>query len=209
MAIIGKLFKKSTELSFKRNYKKGIKYNSQLRTLYRLIEKAKETNFGIKHRFIQTIENQKIVKDYQKNVPITNYEEFYEKWLYKSINGEKNHTWPGKINFYALSSGTTGSPSKSIPVTKQMIRSFQKTSVSNISSLYKLDLSKNFYNSKLLVIGGSSKLKKIGNTVSSTIPILIHNDLKNNKIQNKSYIALCSFGVGLGFNVMLIKYNGK
>lgn len=163
MAIIGKLFKKSTELSFKRNYKKGIKYNSQLRTLYRLIEKAKETNFGIKHRFIQTIENQKIVKDYQKNVPITNYDEFYEKWLYKSINGEKNHTWPGKINFYALSSGTTGSPSKRIPVTKQMIRSFQKTSVSQISTLYKLDLSKNFYNSKLLVIGGSSKLKKIGN----------------------------------------------
>lgn len=163
MPIIGKLFKKSTELSFKRNYKKGIKYNSQLRTLYKLIDKSKETNFGIKHRYIQIIDNQEIVNDYQKNVPITNYEEFYDNWLAKSIEGEKNHTWPGKISYYALSSGTTGSPSKRIPVTKQMIRSFQKTSVSQSSTLYKLDLSKEFYGAKFLVVGGSSNLKKIGN----------------------------------------------
>ena len=104
--------------------------------------------------------NQKLVKTYQKNVPITNYEEFYENWLKKSINGEKNHTWPGKISYYALSSGTTGSPSKRIPVTKQMIRSFQKTSVNQSSTLYKLNLSENVYDAKILVVGGSSQLKK-------------------------------------------------
>jgi len=162
MPIIGKLFKKSSEFSFKRNVKKGRKYTNQLRALYKLLAKAQETNFGNKHNFQTILYSKKLVKEYQKNVPITHYEEFLTNWLHKSMEGEKNHTWPGRINFYALSSGTTGSPSKRIPVTKQMIRSFQKTSVSQISTLYKLDLSDDFYNAKLLVVGGSSNLKKIG-----------------------------------------------
>jgi phenylacetate-coenzyme A ligase PaaK-like adenylate-forming protein len=162
MPIIGKLIKKSSELSYKRNFKKGRKYTSQLRSLFKLIEKAKETNFGKKYDFKELMVNQKLVKTYQKNVPITNYEEFYENWLKKSIAGEKNHTWPGKISYYALSSGTTGAPSKRIPVTKQMIRSFQKTSVNQSSTLYKLNLSENVYDAKILVVGGSSQLKKIG-----------------------------------------------
>ncbi len=100
-----------------------------------------------------------MVEEYQNSLPITNYEEFFKDWLSKSILGEKNHTWPGRINYYALSSGTTGSPSKRIPVTKQMIRSFQKTSMNQMATLYELDLSEDFYNAKMLVVGGSSKLK--------------------------------------------------
>jgi len=82
----------------------------------------------------------------------------------------------------------------------------------NISKLYIHQASSlvvNRFHSTFSKIDMPTNIKKIGNTVSSTIPILIHNDLKNNKIQNKSYLALCSFGVGLGFNIMLIKYNGK
>lgn len=163
MPIIGKLIKKSSEISYKRNFKKDRKYTSQLRSLHKLIDKAKDTSFGQKHEYGNLLKDSKFDKLYQKKVPITNYDEFYENWLKTSIEGEKNHTWPGKIKFYALSSGTTGSPSKRIPVTKQMIRSFQKTSVNQLSTLYKLNLSDTIYNAKILAVGGSSKLKKIGN----------------------------------------------
>jgi phenylacetate-coenzyme A ligase PaaK-like adenylate-forming protein len=163
MKIIGKLIKKTTELSYKRNAKKGRKYTNQLRTLHKLLDKAQLTKFGSVYNFKKSMESKKMVDSFQKNVPITFYDEFYENWLQKSIEGQKNHTWPGKITYYALSSGTTGSPSKRIPVTKQMIRSFQKTSMSQSSTLYKLKLSEGFYNTKILVVGGSSKLKKIDN----------------------------------------------
>ncbi len=162
MGVIGKLFKKSSELSYKRNYRKGIKSNFQKKTLLKLIGKAKDTRFGILHQYDFILSSDELVEEYQKNVPITNYDEFHQKWLSKTIDGEKNHTWPGKVNYFALTSGTTGSPSKRIPVTKHMIRSFQKTSVSQSSSFHKLNVSKEFFDAKFLVIGGSSKLKKVG-----------------------------------------------
>ena len=90
-------------------------------------------------------------------VPITDYEEFYVNWLKESIEGAKDHTWPGKIKHYALSSGTTGSPSKRIPVTEEMIRSFQKTSLRQISTLHELDLPETFFNASILLVGGCTK----------------------------------------------------
>lgn len=159
MPIIGKLLKKTTEINYNRNFKKGREHVNQFETLSKLIGKAKKTNFGKKYRFEELLENNKLIESFQKSVPITNYEEFYQNWLKQSISGEKNHIWPGRINYYALSSGTTGAASKRIPVTKQMIRSFQKTSMNQMATLYELDLSEDFYNAKMLVVGGSSKLK--------------------------------------------------
>jgi len=163
MAVIGKLLKKSNEISYNKKFKKGKDYNNQLRTLHKLVEKAKLTRFGTEYHFEGIVISERIVEDYQKIVPITYYEEFHNKWLAATIEGEKNHTWPGKISYFALSSGTTDSTSKRIPVTKQMIRSFHKTSMNQTSTFYKLNLSDSFYNAKFLAIGGSTKLKKINN----------------------------------------------
>ena len=86
------------------------------------------------------------------------YDAFYEKWLKYSILGEKDNTWRGRIKYYALSSGTTGSPSKRIPVTSEMIRSFQKSSLKQLSILHNLDLPQSFYSTSILTVGGSTKL---------------------------------------------------
>ena len=163
MAVIGKLLKKTNEISYKKIFKKGKDYNNQLRTLYKLLDKAKFTRFGNEYHFEGIVISENLVEDFQQTVPITYYEEFHDKWLAKTIAGEKNHTWPGKINHFALSSGTTGSSSKRIPVTKQMIRSFHKTSMHQTSTFYKLQLSDKFYEAKFLAIGGSTKLNKCNN----------------------------------------------
>jgi len=163
MPIIGKLFKKSTEIQYKKIFKKGKDYNNQLRTLHKLMDKAKETRFGKNFQFERILKSETIVEDYQKVVPITHYEEFYDKWLAATIEGEKNHTWPGRVNYFALSSGTTAAASKRIPVTKQMIRSFQKNSMNQSSIFYSLNLPEDFYEAKFLAVGGSTKLKKINN----------------------------------------------
>ncbi len=160
MPIIGKLFKKTTEITFKRNFNKGKDYADQLNTLEKLINKAKNTNLGVQYDFHSIIEENDAVEMFQKNVPITNYEMFYDEWLIGSIAGIKDHTWPGRIKHYALSSGTTGSPSKRIPVTDDMIRSFQKTTIRQLSTLHELDLSEAFYGASILTVGGSATLSK-------------------------------------------------
>ncbi|MBI1835899.1 MAG: GH3 auxin-responsive promoter family protein [Flavobacteriia bacterium] len=169
MPIIGKLIKKTSEIAYNRNINKGFEYVNQLKTLSWLLNRAKRTSFGKKHLFSLTLKSIDIVENYQKSVPLTNYEEFYTEWLKDSIAGKKHHTWPGKVSYYALSSGTTGSPSKRIPVTRQMIRSFQKTSVKQISTLHSLNLPSSLFSANILLVGGSSNLTEIENHVEGDL----------------------------------------
>lgn len=160
MPIIGKLIKKSNEISYRRNLKKAHDQPNQQQTLSRLLNEAKKTAFGITHDFNLISSSSDVIKVYQERVPITDYDKFHEEWLRTTMLGVKDHTWPGKIRHYALSSGTTGSPSKRIPVTNHMIRSFQKSTLNQLSRLYELDLPDDFYGGQILAVGGSSKLTK-------------------------------------------------
>jgi phenylacetate-coenzyme A ligase PaaK-like adenylate-forming protein len=169
MPIIGKLLKKTTEISYRRNARKGAEYRHQLESLRFLLETAKNTKFGLYHSFHKYASKPDMVSFFQKNVPISNYDDFYENWLRETIEGAKDHTWKGRIKYYALSSGTTGSPSKRIPVTLEMIRSFQRTSVRQLSILHELHLSENFYSASFLVVGGSTKLTKKGNHIEGDL----------------------------------------
>ena len=169
MKIIGRLLKKSTAISHKRINRRHIDYKNQLFVLRRLLQMAKHTKFGFYHNFNEIIEQSDIVSNYQSIVPINDYEEFYDKWLYKTIEGEKDNTWVGKVKYFALSSGTTGSPSKRIPVSIQMIRSFQKTSLMQFSILHELDLKDAFFESSMLAIGGSTKLIKTGRHIEGDL----------------------------------------
>ncbi len=160
MAIIGKFIKKSTAIGFKRNAKKNSEYKNQLSSLCALLELAKITKFGMVHSFHDILKNTDVVSQFQKNVPITNYEEFYDKWLKQTLQGAKNHTWKGKIKYFALSSGTTGSPSKRLPISIEMIRSFQKTSINQLTLLHELNLPESFFSASVLTVGGSIELSK-------------------------------------------------
>jgi hypothetical protein len=161
MAIIGKLIQRTTAFSYNRNAKKGIDYKHQLAVLRKLLETAKMTRFGFVHSFHEILKVPDAVTLFQKSVPITDYDTFYKEWLKDSIDGTKDHTWRGRIKYYALSSGTTGSPSKRIPVTLEMIRSFQRTSLRQLSILHNIDLPEEFFGSSVLTVGGSTKLSAL------------------------------------------------
>ncbi|NCA19528.1 MAG: GH3 auxin-responsive promoter [Crocinitomicaceae bacterium] len=169
MAIIGKLIQRTTAISYKRNAKKGIEYKYQLEVLRMLLEQSKNTKFGFVHSFHDVLKKADAVSEYQKYVPLTDYDKFKEEWLQETIDGAKDHTWKGKIKFFALSSGTTGSPSKRIPVTIEMIRSFQRTSLRQFSVLHELDLPEEFYGSSLLTVGGSTKLTKVAKHIEGDL----------------------------------------
>ena len=169
MPIIGKLIKKGSAISHKISKLKGEEYTKQLLMLKKLISSARHTQFGFAHSYLEILKNPDLVNSFQKNVPLTEYEEFYDKWLNKSIAGEKEITWPGRVKYYALSSGTTGSPSKRIPVTEKMIRSFQRTSIRQLATLHEIDLPDVFFSSQVLAIGGSTRLIKKKNHIEGDL----------------------------------------
>jgi hypothetical protein len=161
MPIIGKLIKKTNEISYKRSLNKGKQYYHQVIKLVKLLEKSKNTKFGKQYQYKNILLEDEVVEAFQAKVPITEYNEFYENWLKDCIEGKRDIIWPGRIRHYALSSGTTGSPSKRIPITIQTIRSFQKTAMKQLSTLHELDLPEKFYEASILVVGGSTKLTKM------------------------------------------------
>lgn len=162
MKIVGRLIKKTTELGYRRINRKMLGYQHQEIVLKNLILKAKITEIGLFHGFASLLKNKDVVAAFQAQVPISDYETFHDLWLKYTINGRHDCTWPGKIRHFALSSGTTGSPSKRIPVSMEMIRSFQRSSIRQYAILHALDLDEYFFGASGLAVGGSSKLKKIG-----------------------------------------------
>ena len=169
MKIVGRLLKKTAEIGFKRTQFKGMSFDYQLKSLNYLLDTAKKTDFGKNHDFGSLLKSKNMVSDFQQEVPIVDYEEYYQTWLHRTIDGLEDHTWPGKINYFALSSGTTGSPSKRIPVSKEMIKTFQKASMKQVTILHQLDLPVQFFQKSILVVGGSTQLEKIQNRVEGDL----------------------------------------
>ncbi len=92
---------------------------AQETTLRSLLRRAARTRFGLDHGFarIDTVEA------YQAAVKLRDYEAFWREYWEPSFPILRDTTWPGLIRYFALSSGTTGGPTKHIPVSRAMNRS--------------------------------------------------------------------------------------
>jgi hypothetical protein len=166
MLLIGKFLKQTVHQANKRN--KGLSASHELKvieqqlTLHDLISDGKKTHFGIHYGLDKMALNGDFDSELKARVPLFNYERFYEQWLIRTLNDEKNVIYPGEIKHFALSSGTTSDSSKRIPVSEKMIRYFQKTTLRQIPELDQFSFSESFFESKILTVGGSTKLKKVG-----------------------------------------------
>ncbi|MFC3614827.1 GH3 auxin-responsive promoter family protein [Lutimaribacter marinistellae] len=91
---------------------------AQAATLRRLVRHAVQTVFGRAHRF-SAIDG---IEPYQRQVPIRDYETFWETWWQPDYPKLVDVCWPGKIPFFTMTSGTTTGRSKYIPYTFEMRR---------------------------------------------------------------------------------------
>lgn len=95
--------------SFQKDLKKAGEINRDI--LREILRVNKESEYGKKYNF----ENLNGTEDYKRLVPITDYSD-YEEYIERSAKGEKNILTSDSVEFFSLSSGTTGSQ-KLIPVT--------------------------------------------------------------------------------------------
>jgi hypothetical protein len=133
----------------------------QDRVLKKLIRKAKSTSFGRNYQFEALLNDNNIASAFATSVPAFNYNRIYKEWWSKSINGESDVCWPGKIQYYALSSGTSEAASKYIPITKELLAGNKNIMVRQLLTLMHY---KNIPYSSIakgwLTIGGSTDLQK-------------------------------------------------
>lgn len=126
--------------------------NIQRGVLHRLLDKASATEYGKKYGFdgIRTYEK------YAQTVPLNDYESI-KGYVDRMRHGEKSILWPGKVKWYAKSSGTTNDKSKFIPITQRALKHIHYAGGTDsvIVYLHRHNPQSRFFTGKALILGGS------------------------------------------------------
>lgn len=162
-ALVGNIVARSLWLSRKLTERNASPRSYQRQTLRKLLEKAQYTAFGKQYDFTEMLgEELDFMKAFRERVPVHTYNEMYTNWWHRLLESEENVTWPGKVKFFALSSGTSESASKHIPVTSDMMRSTKRVAWKQMCSLSDFKVPKKAYEKGILMLGGTTTLFERG-----------------------------------------------
>lgn len=150
-------------VNFKRIYQidlfKKHPHEVQREVLFELLEKASNTEFGIKYNFKNI--NSEI--EFRGQVPIQGYDDI-KTTVERMMHGEKNLLWPGETKWFAKSSGTTNEKSKFIPVSKDSLEDVHIRGGRDVLALYlKNNPDSGVLSGKALTLGGSHRINNYNN----------------------------------------------
>ncbi len=94
--------------------------SAQKKVLSYMLRKGAQTEYGKKYNFSDISD----YREYAQNVPMVTYDEI-EPFIERLKKGEQNLLWPGNIQNFAVSAGTTGK-GKHIPLSEDRLRSDQR-----------------------------------------------------------------------------------
>ena len=145
----------------------------QEEVLESLIHEAKDTEYGNKCMF-SAIKN---YEDFAHNVPVNTYEELKGD-IDRMRQGESDVLWPGRVKWYAKSSGTTNDKSKFIPVSPDGLKRVHYKGGADVVTLYlRNNPQSRMFDGKGLILGGSHapNYNLPGSLVGDLSAILIEN----------------------------------
>jgi len=155
-------------------------FDTQNRVFQELITTAVDTEWGKTYHYSDIVSQEK----YAKGVPLQDYNTL-KGYIKKMMDGEANVLWPGLIQWYAKSSGTTDDRCKFIPVSRDALQNCHFKAGKDLYALfYKEFPEANVVDGKTLVLGGSHQL----HTVSSALNIR-YGDLSAVLMQNSPFWA--------------------
>ena len=128
-------FKLPKQLSKALNLPLSSPRRAQIKVLRKLLRKARFTEFGQQYRFDEILLSRHSGKKFQQLVPIFDYNTIYNNWWHKTLEGVPDVCWPGKIKYFALSSGTSEAASKYIPITNELIKGNKAIMLKQLFSL--------------------------------------------------------------------------
>ncbi|WP_045689873.1 GH3 auxin-responsive promoter family protein [Hymenobacter sp. AT01-02] len=91
-------------------------HDVQQRVRADLLHTARGTEWGRRYGFADAPSAQ----EFAQRLPISSYEDLYPE-IERVLRGEANVLWPGTVQWFAKSSGTTNARSKFIPVTRESL----------------------------------------------------------------------------------------
>lgn len=130
----------------------------QRETLLRLVRFAQNTRFGREHDFAGVY----TVADYQERVPLRDYEAFWTDYWQQAYPTLQDITWPGRIPYFALSSGTTSGTTKYIPVSHEMMASNQKAALTSLAWFRAAHPEVPLFTGRLFFLGAARICKVLG-----------------------------------------------
>jgi hypothetical protein len=168
MPLLGSIIKGAIDIRSRIPARRSIQ-KQQERQLRRLLQRAQLTTFGKRFGFGKIILQNDPVSAFREAVPVYDYQSIFDEWWHRVLKGERNVCWPGKVKYFALSSGTSESSSKHIPVTREMIRSIHRASIKQILATWHFNLRKELYETEILFVGGSTNLNYNGTYFSGDL----------------------------------------
>ncbi len=167
MAIIGEIVKAAVHLADKLISPPDAR-EAQIKVLRELMLKARDTDFGKKYGFEGLLRYADPRDAFAEAVPYHDYEQLREAWWQRVIDGEENVSWPGRISYFAVSSGTTSSR-KRIPVSDEMLQSIRAAGMQQIKGIADYDLPASFFEKEILLFGSSTQLKEVDGRLEGEI----------------------------------------
>jgi hypothetical protein len=134
-------------------------FETQQETLYKLLAKAANTEWGKKFRYASIVS----IKEYQSRFPVQTYEDLIP-YVERLRKGEANLLWPGEIKWFAKSSGTTSTKSKFIPMSREALEDCHYRAAKDILVIYTmLRPETRIFSGKSLTLGGSHRINQFSN----------------------------------------------
>lgn len=163
MALLGNLIARSLYLRKQLNLRVATPRTYQRHTLRQLLERGQYTSFGKYYGFDKILsEEVDFMNAFRRRVPIFTYNEMHREWWHRAQEGEENVAWPGKVKYFALSSGTSESASKHIPVTQDMIKSIKNVGFKQLYSMANFNVPPVAFQKGILMLGGTTSLFEKG-----------------------------------------------
>ena len=123
----------------------------QRQVLQRLITYARDTAWGREHHY-DTINS---YEAWSRAVPVSTYDDL-KTYIDRMRHGETNVLWPGRVRWYAKSSGTTNDKSKFIPVSPQNLKDTHYCGGTDCVATYlHTHPSSRLFDGRTLILGGS------------------------------------------------------
>lgn len=127
---------------------------TQQRQLLKLVGKAARTRFGRDHEFARI----RSVKDFQDRVRLRTYEDMWSEYWGAKFPTLTDCSWPGRMPYFAVTSGTTTDVTKYIPYSNEMILSNRRGALDLLTHHVANRPDSRVFGGKTFMLGGSTAL---------------------------------------------------
>ncbi len=146
---------------------------TQENVLFENLSAARNTEYGKLYGFDE-------INDYdsfRNHVPVVTYEEF-EPFIEKARKGVLDVSWPGKIKWFAKSSGTTNAKSKFIPISDESLEHCHYAAGKMMFAIYLNNHpDTEIFKNKNLRLGGSSEIYEKYETLFGDLSAILIDNL--------------------------------